>query len=126
MNPTEALQKTETRSAKKAFSPRTDIYETDEAIVLRADLPGVDEASLDITLAANRLEIYAAPEPREVQGYNLAHCEYGGGDYGRSFVLPDKVDGEKVDAALSNGVLELRLPKKEGAAARRIPVAGGK
>ena len=61
MNPTEALQKTETRSAKKAFSPRTDIYETDEAIVLRADLPGVDEASLDITLAANRLRATGSP-----------------------------------------------------------------
>ena len=123
---TQALQKMETQSAKRVFSPRTDIYETAEAIVLRADLPGVDEAALDIALEANRLEIYAVPEPREVQGYNLSHYEYGGGDYGRSFVLPDKVDGEKVDAALSNGVLELTLPKKEGAAARRIPVGGGK
>ena len=123
---TQALQKMETQSAKRVFSPRTDIYETAEAIVLKADLPGVDEAALDIALESNRLEIYAAPEPREVQGYNLAHCEYGGGDYERSFVLPDKVDGEKVAAALSNGVLELTLPKKEGAAARRIPVAGGK
>ena len=126
MNPTQALQKMETQSAKRVFSPPTDIYETDEAIVLRTDLPGVEEAALNITLEANRLEIYAAPERREVQGYNLSHYEYGGGDYERSFVLPDKVDGEKVDAALSNGVLELTLPKKEGAAARRILVGGGK
>ena len=126
MNPTQALQKMETQAAKRVYSPRTDIYETDGAIVLRADLPGVEEASLDITLEENRLEIYAASEPREAQGYNLSHYECGSGDYGRSFVLPDKIDGEKVDAVLRNGVLELTLPKKEGAAARRIPVGAGK
>ena len=47
MIPTQALQKMETQSAKRVYSPRTDIYETDEAIVLRADLPGVEEASLN-------------------------------------------------------------------------------
>ena len=50
MDPTRAFQKMETQAAKRVYSPRTDIYETDEAIVLRADLPGVEEASLDITL----------------------------------------------------------------------------
>ena len=122
---TQALQTTETQPTRRVYSPRTDIYETDEAIVVVADLPGVEEKGLDITLNENRLVIHGSPRAGDFEGYNLAYREYNDGDYERSFALADKVDKEKIDAALKNGVLELRLPKVKEAAARQIAVKSG-
>ena len=120
--PKQTLQKAETQPAKRVFSPRADIYEKDDVIVVVADLPGVEDKSLDITLEKNRLNIRGSTEPGDSNGYSLAHREYRDGDYERSFILSDKVEGEKIEAVLKNGVLELKLPKIKEAAARKIQV----
>lgn len=109
---TKALQKIDAQSENSVYSPRTDIYETDDAVVVVADLPGVSKDGLDITVENNRLRIYGtvdAEAPRT-------------GDFERSFVLSDRVDGEGIDAAFRNGVVELTLPKVQDAKARKIPV----
>lgn len=110
-----------TRS-RRVFSPRADVYETGEAIIVVAEMPGVAEEALDITLEKNVLTIRGAVEASAPEGYNLAYSEYGEGDYERSFILADSVDQEQIEAILKNGVLRLRLPKVKAALARKIPV----
>ena len=108
--------------ARKVYAPRVDIYETHEAIVAVADMPGVDESSVDITLEKNVLTINGYVEPGQPESYSLAYAEYGVGDYQRSFTLSDEIDREKIEATVKNGVLRLYLPKAGPAKARRISV----
>jgi HSP20 family molecular chaperone IbpA len=107
------------------FIPRADIYETDEAIMVLVDLPGVDENSLDITLEKNVLTINGYTEPPKMEGYQLGYHEYEVGDYTRSFHLSDEIDREGIEASMKNGVLHLRLPKAGPAKARKISVKAG-
>jgi HSP20 family protein len=108
-----------------AFVPRADIYETDDAIFVMADMPGVDESSLDITLENNVLTINGCVEPLELEGYTLTYAEYREGDYVRSFRLSDEIDREGIEATLKDGVLRLSLPKVTEARTRKIAVKTG-
>jgi HSP20 family molecular chaperone IbpA len=112
-----------TRS-RLAFVPRTDIYETNEAIVLVTDMPGVDESTLDITLENDVLTLNGCVETAYPEGYGLAYGEYRVGDYERSFTLSSKVDRDKIEATVKDGVLRLHLPKAEPSM-RKIAVAAG-
>ncbi len=112
-----------TRS-RLAFVPRTDIYETNEAIVLVTDMPGVDESTLDITLENDVLTINGYVEMAYPEGYGLAYGEYRVGDYERSFTLSNKVDRNKIEATVKDGVLRLHLPKAEPSM-RKIAVTAG-
>ena len=93
------------------FVPRVDIYETNDAIFVTADMPGVDETSVDIMLENDVLTINGYIEPVEPEGYQLAHAEYRVGDYERRFTLSNKIDQERIEATMKNGVLRLHLPK---------------
>jgi HSP20 family molecular chaperone IbpA len=108
-----------------AFVPRADIYETDEAIVLVADMPGVDGNTLDITLEKGVLTLNGAVEPQAPEGYSLAYAEYRVGDYVRSFSLSDEIDQEAIEATLKDGVLRLTLPKITEARITKIAVKAG-
>jgi HSP20 family molecular chaperone IbpA len=113
-----------TRSSR-FYVPHVDIYANDEEIFILADMPGVDEKNVDITLEKNVLTIngfvdYAAPE-----GYEVAHTEYGVGDFQRSFTLPDEIDRENIGANMKNGVLHVNLPKAPELQTRRITVQAG-
>jgi HSP20 family protein len=109
---------------RPAFVPRADIYETNEAIYLVADMPGADEHSVDITLEKGVLTINGYVEPAAPEGYTLAYAEYQVGDYQRSFSLSDRIDQEAIEAELKNGVLRLRLPKVSPIT-RKIAVKAG-
>lgn len=112
-----------TRS-RLAFVPRADIYETNEAIVLLADMPGVDETTLDITLENDVLTINGYVNTSYPEGYGLAYGEYRVGDYQRSFTLSDKINRDKIEATVKDGVLRLYLPKAEPST-RKIAVTAG-
>jgi HSP20 family molecular chaperone IbpA len=112
------------RGANRVFKPRADIFETAESIVVVADMPGVDEGSVDITLEKNILTIDGRVEPDRHEGYRLGHREYEVGNYSRAFALSDEVDREGIEATVKNGVLRLTLPKAGPARARKIPVQG--
>ena len=104
------------------YSPAVDIYETEEAITLSADLPGVDKDGLDINVEDRQLTITGLvkePEERLQQIYS----EYGVGGYMRSFRLGDTIDQTKIDASLKDGVLTLVLPKADRLKPRKIEVA---
>lgn len=108
-----------------AFVPRADIYETDDAVFVVADMPGVDESSLDITLENNVLTINGYVEPLPPEGYTLIYAEYREGDYVRSFRLSDEIDRASIEATLKDGVLRLTLPKGKEARTRKIAVKAG-
>ncbi len=93
------------------FVPRVDIYETNDAIFVAADMPGVDETSVDITLENDVLTINGYVEPVAPEGYQLAYAEYRVGDYERRFTLSNKVDQQRIEATIKDGVLRLHLPK---------------
>jgi HSP20 family molecular chaperone IbpA len=106
----------------KAYIPRADIYETDDALFIVADIPGVDEKSLDITLEKNVLSIKGYVDPDTPNNYNLAYAEYEVGDYERSFTLSDGIDKENISASIKNGILHVQLPKAGPAKTRKIAV----
>jgi len=107
-----------------AFVPRVDIYETDEGIVLMADMPGVDESSMDITLENDILSINGYVEPEEPENYRLAYAEYRVGDYQRRFTLSEQIDQDKIEATVRDGVLRLHLPKAKPTT-KKITVRAG-
>jgi len=119
------VEGTERTRERRAYIPRSDIYETDDTIVVLADMPGVDEESIEITLEKNVLTITAYAESSDLDGYELVYAEYESGDYTRRFTLSDQIDQTKIEASLRDGVLKLMLPKAEPAKARTIKVKAG-
>lgn len=104
------------------YVPRADIFETEDQVTVIADMPGVDENSVDILLEKNTLTIRGLVEPEKHEGYTLSYAEYGVGDYERSFVLSNEIDRDKIEASMKNGVLRLILPKVEEVKTRKIQV----
>lgn len=106
----------------KTFIPRVDIYETKEALFLIADMPGVDEKTVDVELEKNILTISGRVENGRVKDYNLVFSEYEVGDYERTFTLSDEIDREKIKASVKQGVLRLELPKAEKIKPKKIAI----
>ncbi|MBX9722861.1 MAG: Hsp20/alpha crystallin family protein [Candidatus Obscuribacterales bacterium] len=107
---------------KRVFAPRADIYETEDTIVVLADMPGVNENSIDITLEKNVLTIYGIAAEQAEEGLKLVYCECLEGDYRRVFLLSEEVDRNGIKATVKNGVLKLILPKSADLKARKITV----
>ena len=122
-NKVEAVQNgTEQTRANKLFVPRTDIFESKDQLLLLADMPGVKEDAVDITLEHNVLTINGHVESPKYEGYSLTYAEYGIGDYRRVFTLSNEIDRDSIQASVKNGVLKLVLPKSKGAVPRKISV----
>lgn len=107
---------------RKAFVPRVDIYETDDQIVLVADVPGVDQDSVELTLEKSLLTVNGYVEPKAPEGYDIAYAEYDVGDFERSFRLSNQIDQAKIEATVKDGMLRLVLPKVGPAKTRKIAV----
>ena len=104
-----------------AFVPSFEVKETSDSFVLKADLPGVDEKDLDISLHNGVLSISGsrqAEDRKDGESYALYERQFG--SFTRSFSLPDIADTERVDAKLVNGVLTLTIAKKAEAKPRKI------
>ena len=112
----------ERTSACRIYSPQVDIIARKDIIIVMADMPGVDEKSVDITLEKNVLTIYGKVEADIPKDHTLSVSEYGIGDYQRAFTLSDEVDRDKIQATVKNGVLKLIMPKAEAVRTRKIPV----
>lgn len=110
---------------RPTFSPRVDIYEREDAIVLLADMPGVSESTLDVRLEEGVLTIKGRVEPPSREGLALVYSEYTVGDYERAFQLSDVMDVEHATASVKNGVLCIELPKVPEAKPRKIEVKAG-
>lgn len=105
------------------WSPTSDVIESKDEIVIKAELPGIDEKKVDVEIENGVLTIKGernAEKETEEKGFRRVERSYG--SFLRSFTLPPSVEPEKVSATFTNGLLEVHLPKKEGAKARSIKV----
>jgi len=117
---TREVQPERTR-ARPVLTPRADILETEDGVHLIADMPGVDENNVDVTLEKNVLTITGNATLPEVEGYRRVYSEFGEGDYQRVFQLSNEVDSAEIKATVKNGVLRLSVPKRKPST-RKIPV----
>lgn len=104
------------------YTPSVDIFETDNGITLLADLPGVKSEGLTIDLRDNVLTLTGEIAPFENAHEEDLMVEYEVGKYFRQFTISDIIDQEKIEANLTDGVLNLMLPKAEKAQPRKITV----
>jgi HSP20 family molecular chaperone IbpA len=118
----EPRKETEKTSPRKIYTPPVDIIERDEDVLLIADMPGVDENSVEVTLEKDILSIYGKVNTEIPEGYKPVISEYEISDYKRVFALSDEIDRENIQATVKNGVLKLTLPKVEAVKTRKIPV----
>ncbi len=103
------------------FVPAVDIYESDNALTLLADMPGVPIDKIDIDLDSDQLTIRGTVDQGEQKGKVILR-EYAYGDYYRQFTLSSDIDRGKIQASMKDGVLKLVLPKAEAAKPRKITV----
>ena len=104
--------------------PSVDIYETKDAIRVRAELPGLDKEAVHVEVKDGVLTLRGERKfEREVKEENYHRLERAYGTFHRSFTLPSSVDAEKVTARMKDGVLEVDLPKKEQAKPKQITIA---
>src|SRR4029078_208861 len=105
------------------FVPRFDVKETQDAYVINADLPGVKDEALNVSLNGNLLTISGTrEEEHREEGESYYAMERSHGSFARSFTMPDSVDGESVTADLKQGVLTVRIPKRPEAQPKRIAI----
>lgn len=109
-----------------SYSPAFEVKETKESFVFKADVPGIKEQDLEVSVAGNRLTISGKREAeKEDKGETFYTYERSYGTFTRTFTLPDQTNGEHVKAQLNNGELTVVVPKTSAAVAKRIPVAAG-
>lgn len=106
------------------FAPHVDIYETGQEVVVLADVPGVAPDGIDLALEDNILTIQAHRAPVKHLG-RLILEEYETGHYLRRFTVAETIDQERIEAALVNGVLKVRLPKLGPSQPKKIEVKIG-
>jgi len=105
------------------FTPRVDILETNDELLLCADMPGVQPEDVDIHFEKGELLLHGRCQPRYSEGGFWLN-EYGVGDFYRAFSINETVDSGKISAELKNGVLTVHLPKVEAVKPRKIAVKG--
>jgi HSP20 family protein len=108
----------------RPWAPAVDILETEDAITLKADVAAVNTDDLDLRVENNTLTLRGErkfEQDENVKGWHRIERRYG--QFVRSFALPDTVDTEKVEADYKDGVLSVKLPKKEAAKPRQVKVS---
>ena len=104
------------------YRPHVDILEHGDELLLVADMPGAKSDTIEINFEDGVLSIEGSVEPRYNDNVNFLHCEYGIGDFYRTFRVSEQVDATRIHAEYANGVLTVHLPKAEEAKPRKIKV----
>jgi HSP20 family molecular chaperone IbpA len=118
------LAETEHTCCGTCFSPRFDIWETDDELVLTGDLPGVNTDDLEVRFEDRELVIHGKVASRHAD-VEFLYGEYGTGDFYRSFTVGESIAAEKIWAELKNGVVTIHLPKSDDVKPRRIEIKSG-
>ncbi|MFB3903129.1 MAG: Hsp20/alpha crystallin family protein [Acidobacteriota bacterium] len=109
--------------ASGTWSPPVDIYETQEALLVKAELPEVNREDIDIRLENGVLTIRGQRKlSDELKSYQCYRMESRYGSFSRSFSLPRSVDADKIEASYRDGVLNITIPKREETKARQIQI----
>ncbi|MCX7821589.1 MAG: Hsp20/alpha crystallin family protein [Brevinematales bacterium] len=112
-----------TELVRSDFEPRVDVYEKNNNIVVKADIPGIDEKDLSVELEGNVLTISGKKEEeKEVKEKNYHRIERSYGSFCRSITLPDGIEADKISAEYKKGVLTVNIPKSKTAEAKKIEV----
>ena len=106
----------------RVFMPTADIYETQDALKVVLEMPGVEKGNVDVRVEDGVLNVKGRLDLTKYQGLQPLYTEYNIGHYSRSFRLSNKIDQDKIGAELKEGVLSLTLPKVEEAKPRTIQV----
>jgi HSP20 family protein len=115
------LQKKEEETVPaRVFVPVADIYETEDALSVVMEMPGVDRGNVEIRVEDDVLKVEGKIDFSKYQGLQPVYTEYNIGNYARSFSLSSRIDQNKIEAELKDGVLSVTLPKIEEAKPRTI------
>lgn len=106
------------------YTPRIDLYETSEELVLQCDMPGVKAEDVDLRFERGTLTLHGKVSPRP-QPAEYFGVEYGIGDFHRSFSIPVEIDATKLMAETKLGVLTVHLPKHERVKSQKVTVKAG-
>ena len=112
----------ETTNAGRYYASQTDIHETNEALVLMMDMPGVPKSNVDIHLEKNVLTVTGKIDSSKNETFKPIYTEYQIGNYTRSFTLSNEINREEISATMTAGTLTLNLPKMQAALSQKIQV----
>lgn len=118
----ELVSKEEQTIPVRYFVPTTDIFETEDALTVVMEVPGVDREAIDISVEDGVLKVEAKIDPAKYEGMEPLYTEYNVGHFARSFTLSNKVDQQQISAKLEDGVLALTLKKAKEAMPRKISI----
>jgi HSP20 family protein len=116
------VQGQEKTRAGRFFLPEVDIQELNDSLKLFADMPGVKQSDVEVTLDKGILTIVGTVSTEVYQKLTPLYTEYNVGNYFRQFELNEDIEAQRINASMRDGVLELTLPKSERARPRRIEV----
>ena len=104
------------------YMPATDIYETDEALTVVMEVPGVERKDIEVNIENDMLKVEGRIDFSKYEGLEPLYTEYNVGHFSRAFTLSNKVDQQQIGANIEDGVLTLTLPKAKEAQPRRIKI----
>ena len=119
----EVEKKQESTVPVRDFLPPTDIFETDQALTVVLEMPGVSKESVEVGVDNDVITIPGRIDSSKYEGLQPLYTEYNIGNYSRSFQISSKIEQEGIKAELKDGVMTLVLPKAEKALPRRISVS---
>jgi HSP20 family protein len=118
----ELAQKEEKTVPARYYVPNADIYETEDALFVVLEVPGVEKKDLEIRLENDVLRVEGRIDFNKYEGLDPLYTEYNVGHYARAFTLSRKIDQQQISAELEDGVLKLTLKKSQEAMPRRISI----
>jgi HSP20 family protein len=105
------------------FGPPVDIYEDDQKLTFKAEIPGIDEKDIKVEIENNVLTVHGERKlEKDIKEEHFRRMERHYGAFSRSFTLPSTVDPEKIEAIYTHGVLAIHMPKRSGAKPKQIRV----
>jgi HSP20 family molecular chaperone IbpA len=119
----EVEQKQESTIPVRDFLPTADIFETDQALKVMLEMPGVDRDHVEVNVENDVLTVTGRLDFEKYQGLQPVYTEYNIGNYRRSFQLSNKIDQARITAQLDDGLLTVVLPKAESAKPRKIKLS---
>ena len=119
----EVEKKQESTMPVRDFVPVTDIFETEQALTVVLEMPGVSKESVEVGVENDVITITGRIDSSKYEGLQPLYTEYNIGNYSRSFQISSKIEQEGIKAELKDGVMTLVLPKAEKAMPRRISVS---
>ena len=118
----ELVSKEEKTVPSRYFVPTTDIFETEDALTVVMEIPGVAKPDVDVNIENDILRVEARIDHSKYEGLEPLYTEYNIGHFMRSFTLSSKIDQQQISAQLADGVLTLTLKKAKEALPRRIAI----